>query len=127
MIAANIRLLALQEKAKYFPADLTNAKNRAKDYSNYVERMIPRVETSIAARFGPVKFCPMPVLGTLLIGDGCYGPGYCCTQDGREPPFGAQTEEAAKSARDTSIKQLQESPVSSMKENMNKWRDFANG
>lgn len=127
MITANIRILALQEKAKTYAAELTNAKNRAKDYSGYVESMIPTVESSIQARFGPVGDYGYHLPGTILIGPtvDCVGWGYAI--DGSFCEAGFPNKAVAGAKRDERIKALIDPPKSKMTETIEKWRQFANG
>ena len=81
MITAIIRVLALQEKAKISSADLINAKNRAKEYSDFVEIMKPKVRAGIESRFGSVEYYGIPGAGGKAI-PGHNGILWGYTQDG---------------------------------------------
>jgi hypothetical protein len=128
MIAANIRLLALQAKAKTEPADLINAKNRARDYSAYVNLMIPKVHDSIVARFSPVGGpCPVPSVGTIALGPLSACPGlwcYSCDDNVDLLNLGA-TEAEANSKRETAVRKVTDPPINSMRDTIQAWQTFA--
>lgn len=123
MIAASIRLLALQTKSSIFPADLTNAKNRATDYSAYVATMKPKVASAIEARFGPVTNFGVPPPGTIVIGDVPYGWAY--SVDG-VAVSNFQNEGQANNSRTAKIHENVDPQMAAMQEAIDKWTAFAN-
>lgn len=122
MITADIRILALQEKAKIFPADLTNAKNRANDYSAYVDGMKSKVFSGIESRFSAVTDFGLPQPGEIAIGNRPILWGYFIDNT---DVSGFGTEAQATDDRDEKIKTMADLPIAKMKEIVEKWKQFA--
>jgi hypothetical protein len=122
MIAASIRILALQEKAKLFPAEMTNAKNWARDYCAYVEAMAPRVVGAIETRFSPPESYALPQPGPSRIRSVAIMWRYSVDTTWKD---GFPSEAAARTDRQERLKELAESPATRMTETVGEWRQFA--